>query len=183
MCAKFKLLLLNLLFVQLGFPASRELRFVNARLVELDSKKILEVEVSNNGDNLLTPIVWADVYVETGEYLGRFDGDFLQIYPNTFETCRIDLSRLHEGKFKALVVGQYVSDESSTEFAKATSITHYLVTVQPNNDGKIGTAPPGYDYDTEAEAVMPDLAENNFFEKTTAPNFAVSTKESTSPKI
>jgi LysM repeat protein len=167
MCYKFKLLLLNLLFVEIGFSAPRELRFVNTQIVELESKKILEVKISNSGNKLVAPAVWADLYNERGEYLGRFGYDFLQIYPGTFEKCQIDLTSLAVGKFKALIAAQYVSDAKSIEFRKSTLMIKYLATIQSTNDGDTRFAVEGYDYDSWAEHTMPDLHENNLVEETT----------------
>lgn len=90
--------------VHIGQTGERSLRFAEKRLVGKEGKQILELDVENTGERKLRPVVWAELFDAGGRSLGRFEGGRWGIYPGCSVRCRIDLSQVPAGKYRALVV-------------------------------------------------------------------------------
>jgi len=88
----------------IGDTGRREIKVADKKLVTNDGKRLLQLDVQNTGERWLRPVVWAEVYDEKGEYVGRFGGARTRIYPGCSTRNLIDLSALRAGKYNALVV-------------------------------------------------------------------------------
>ena len=88
----------------IGDSGSRKIKFLDRRLIKKGGKRILQIDIENIGERLLTPSVWAELYSEAGLAVGRFKSGRLSIYPGTSVRHRIDLTGLPKGRYKTLVV-------------------------------------------------------------------------------
>lgn len=88
---------------------ARDLTVLHSKLSEEDSKRMLQVEVKNMGYTSLTPVVWADLYDDANRYVGRFRSKRMRIEPDSSKLFRINLDRIENGTYSALIVGHYIS--------------------------------------------------------------------------
>ncbi len=110
------------IITHLGDWGTGTLNFVNAKVLFDDSKSILQININNSGNRLLKPFIWVDIYNDFGGYVGRFHGTPLQIYPGTTMGYGLDLSKVPEGTYKALVLGQYNSKSDAQELNESFSL-------------------------------------------------------------
>jgi hypothetical protein len=94
----------------IGDTGSGKLRFLETKLVKAEEKKTLQVDVENTGERMLRPFLWAELYDQTGSYIGRFEARKLRTYPGTSVRFSVDLSPVPEGTYKALVVADCGGD-------------------------------------------------------------------------
>ena len=66
--------------------------------------KLLRVGVENDGNILVRPRVWIELFNGEGENLGKRDTEVARIYPATSVSYRFDLSDLERGNYEILVV-------------------------------------------------------------------------------
>lgn len=66
--------------------------------------RILRVGVENEGNVLVRPAVWIELFDANGANLGRRDGEVARIYPDTSVSYRFDLTDLGSGDYEVLVV-------------------------------------------------------------------------------
>ena len=84
---------------------SRELKFTETKLLtKEDEGRIFQIDLENTGERWLVPFFWMELYDEQGNYVGKFEGTKMRIFPGTSIRQRIDLSSLPRGKYMALVV-------------------------------------------------------------------------------
>lgn len=89
----------------IGNTGEKNLKILNRRLVRDPSgDSVLELDLESTGERWLRPEVWAELYNQSGELVGRFEGGRLRIYPGTSVRYRITFSGVPEGEYKALVV-------------------------------------------------------------------------------
>jgi len=65
---------------------------------------ILQLDIENNGERLLRPTAWVDLYDLNGSFMGKFEGGKYIIYPGNSVRYKINLSNLSSQEYKALVV-------------------------------------------------------------------------------
>jgi hypothetical protein len=87
-----------------GNLGSASIKFVDKTIVSSEGKTLLKVSLKNDGEMLVIPEVWASIFAESGENLGRFDAMKARIFPGCSLTSDIDMSRVPDGKYKALIV-------------------------------------------------------------------------------
>ncbi len=87
-----------------GYAGETDMNFADIQLVVNDGKRVLQLDMENTGEQWLRPLVWAEIFDEQGMTLGRFDGERRRIYPGCSTRCKIDLSLLPAGNYKALIV-------------------------------------------------------------------------------
>ena len=90
---------------------TRKLKILTTKLVKEEEKRTLQVDIENIGERFLRPLLWAELYDEKGNYIGRFEGGQLRTYPGTSVRFKVDLSAVPEGKYKTLVVADCGSDD------------------------------------------------------------------------
>lgn len=88
----------------LGRTGTASLRFSDRRLVREEKRRLLELDLENSGERLLSPHVWAELFNDQGQPAGQFDGSRARIYPGGSFRFQLDLSALAPGAYKAVVV-------------------------------------------------------------------------------
>ena len=73
-------------------------------------KRVLQVDLENIGQRWLRLSLWVELYDESGRYIGKFDGQRKRTYPGTSVRCKVDLSNIPKGTYKALVVADCGGD-------------------------------------------------------------------------
>ncbi len=76
-----------------------------------DGEALLQISVANNGDKMVKPEVWIELYDSDGQALGRMDGLNNRIYPGTSVKQQIKLGELEPGNYRALVIMDAGDDE------------------------------------------------------------------------
>ncbi len=66
--------------------------------------QLLRVGVENDGNILVRPRVWIELFNGEGKNLGKRDSEAARIYPETSVSYRFDLSDLDSGDYEVLVV-------------------------------------------------------------------------------
>jgi hypothetical protein len=94
-----------------GDTGERNLDFLDTRLLRAGDGRVLEIDIANSGQCWLRPLVWAELYDDNGEFIGRFDGGKLRIYPATSVRYTIDLTEVPSGRYKAVVVADCGADD------------------------------------------------------------------------
>jgi hypothetical protein len=99
------------LVTHVGDTGERKLDFVETRILRAGPSRILEVDLENIGERWLRPLVWAELYDEAGEFVGRFEAGKLRIFPGTSARYKVDLTDVPGGEYKALVVADCGADD------------------------------------------------------------------------
>lgn len=82
-----------------------ELVITESQLTRSDAgEATLNLAVQNDGDALVRPDMWVELYDENGSAIGRMDGQTSRLYPGTSVTQRIKLGKLDTGAYRALVI-------------------------------------------------------------------------------
>jgi hypothetical protein len=95
----------------IGDTGTRQLKFVNTKLLKTDDGRVLQIDIENTGERWLRASVWAELYNEKGVSIGKFTGGKARLYSTTSARFKIDLSQAPEGKYKALVVADCGNDD------------------------------------------------------------------------
>lgn len=64
----------------------------------------LRLVVANEGDRMVKPESWVELYDEDGQAMGRFSGTTSRIYPGTSISQRFRLTELPPGQYRALAI-------------------------------------------------------------------------------
>jgi hypothetical protein len=88
----------------IGDTGARKIKFIQTKILKEKDTRIVQVDVENEGERLLRPQMWTELYAQDGTSLGRFQGEQYRVYPNTSKRFRIDVSKVPAGTYKALVV-------------------------------------------------------------------------------
>lgn len=99
------------MITNIGDTGERNLKFLQTKLLKEAEKRILQVDIENIGQSLLKSSLWAELYDESGRYIGRFDGGRKHLYPGTSVRYKVDLTDTPEGTYKALVVADCGGDD------------------------------------------------------------------------
>ncbi len=87
-----------------------DLRFMQPKVSKTDGKRILQLNLENTGERWLRPSLWAVLYDDMGNEVGKFPGKGARLFPGTSARSKIDLSRAQPGIYKALVVADCGED-------------------------------------------------------------------------
>lgn len=87
-----------------GDTGKREIEITQVELFHTEEEAILQIDLTNVGEQWVRPEVWTELYDEGGAFVGRFDSTRLRIYPGCSVRHRIALSGINSGRYKALVV-------------------------------------------------------------------------------
>ncbi len=120
------LLFFLLFFGQLTSLLSRELRLTDVSIFRRDSTSILQVEVQNASSDSLNIFLWADIYDDSGKHRSRVSSDSHLIPLNSTASYRFFLTDLEDGVYKALIVGQYVPQDSKSKLLASTLLMEYV---------------------------------------------------------
>ena len=69
-----------------------------------EGQRTLVVALENIGTRLLRIQVWAELYDGSGEFIGRYDGEYLALYPGSSLPFQINLTAVPAGSYTTLVV-------------------------------------------------------------------------------
>jgi hypothetical protein len=92
------------LITEIGDAARSDLMFRNARLVEHQGMRELEVDLENTGERWLRTDLWIELHDAQGRFAGRFTARRCRTFPGTSVRNRIALAQLPDGKYLALLV-------------------------------------------------------------------------------
>jgi hypothetical protein len=92
------------MITNVGEGGVRKLAFKNIRLIKTDSSRVMQIDLENTGDSRLYISLWADLYDLQGIHMGKFSAENDAFYPGTSIRCRIDISKVLPGTYKALIV-------------------------------------------------------------------------------
>lgn len=76
-----------------------------------DGNTVLRFHVANNGDKMVRPEIWVELYDESGNAIGKKDGVNNRLYPGTSVQQQVKLGKLAVGKYEALVIMDAGQDE------------------------------------------------------------------------
>lgn len=83
---------------------TRKIKFLDKKLITLDGKTMLQLDIENTGERWLTPTVWVELYDNQGTEVGRFESGKKRIYPSCSVEHNVDLTNVPKGNYKALVI-------------------------------------------------------------------------------
>jgi hypothetical protein len=98
------------MITHIGDTGQRQLKFLDTKVVKDSEKRELQVDIENTGQRWLRPFLWAELYDNSGNYVGRFEAQKRRIYPTTSVRYRVDLTDLADGQYNALVVADSGDD-------------------------------------------------------------------------
>jgi hypothetical protein len=87
-----------------GRGANRSLKILDKALVRDGEKRALQIDVANDGEQLLVPAVNVELFDAKGVSLGRFDAGRSRIYPGCSVRAKTDLTQVPSGKYTAMVL-------------------------------------------------------------------------------
>jgi hypothetical protein len=87
-----------------GTARSPALAFAGHALERDGARVRLAIDVDNGGDDLASPLVWAEVFTPDGVSVGRFEAARARLYPGCSARFRMDMSDLPPGTYTALAV-------------------------------------------------------------------------------
>ncbi len=85
------------------------LEFIDIKLPE--NIRTLEIDIKNNGDLLLKPLVSIELFDTNGSSAGKVIADRKKIYPDTSVRFLLDIKEFEQGKYKALVIADCNDEE------------------------------------------------------------------------
>lgn len=80
------------------------LKIQEKRLVQNGGRKSLELDIENNGERLLTPLMTVELFDGSGASIGRFDAGRARIYPGCSVRAKADLTDVPAGHYTAMVL-------------------------------------------------------------------------------
>lgn len=90
---------------QIGTTGEPDLQIVEAKLTSDSSNaRELRLDVKNDGDRWAVPVVWAELYDQTGKSAGKFECEKKRLFPGTSVRFKIMLNDSLKGNYKALIV-------------------------------------------------------------------------------
>lgn len=92
------------MITNIGETGSRQLQFLEPKLIREEGKRVLQIDVENIGERWLRPNVWVELYSTDGSSIGTFEGSTQRVYPGTSTRFKVNLDAVQEGTYKALVV-------------------------------------------------------------------------------
>jgi len=94
----------------IGETGDRQIKFTSVKLVKDQGKNVLMVEAINNGERLLRLKFNTELYDQTGQLQGRYEGNQLLVYPTCSVRGQILLPDLKPGTYRALVLADNGDD-------------------------------------------------------------------------
>ncbi|RPJ04945.1 MAG: hypothetical protein EHM28_13100 [Spirochaetaceae bacterium] len=88
----------------IGQTGARSIKFISTKLQKAGVAQHLELDVENSGQRMLRAEVYAELYDPKGTFMGKFEAEPLRLYPGTSGRFKIDLSKIPNDTYKALVV-------------------------------------------------------------------------------
>lgn len=89
---------------EIGKGGLRSLKVPQKRLVQADGKRALQLDIANDGEQLLVPMVTVELFDRQGISHGRFDAGRSRIYPTCSVRAKADLTEIPPGSYVAMVL-------------------------------------------------------------------------------
>jgi hypothetical protein len=90
--------------VTIGNKGTKDLKFTDMLVKKEGGKRILQLNVENNGEVFLRPHLSMEMYDQTGNKAGTFTTNKRRTYPGTSVRFEIDISSLKPGSYEALIL-------------------------------------------------------------------------------
>jgi hypothetical protein len=89
---------------EIGKSGTRSLQVQEKRIVQGDGKRALHLDIANDGERLLVPMMTVELFDRQGASIGRFDAGRSRIYPTCSVRAKVDLTDVPPGKYAAMVL-------------------------------------------------------------------------------
>ncbi len=89
---------------EVGQSGTRSLKVQDKRIVHGEGKRALLLDIANDGERLLVPLMTVELFDQQGASIGRFDAGRARIYPACAVRARVDLTDVPNGKYVAMVL-------------------------------------------------------------------------------
>ncbi|MEI9894763.1 MAG: hypothetical protein WDN28_12970 [Chthoniobacter sp.] len=89
---------------EVGQGGTRSLQVQEKRIVQSAGKRALQLDIANDGERLLVPLMTVELFDRHGASVGRFDAGRARIYPTCSVRAKIDLTDVPAGKYAAMVL-------------------------------------------------------------------------------
>lgn len=89
----------------------KDVEFINVALNQEHEKRLLQVDIINSGDFMLSPLVSIEIFNESGKSLGIYQTTKKRVFPKTSRRFEIDLSEVRPGSFQTLLLADCSEDE------------------------------------------------------------------------
>jgi hypothetical protein len=90
---------------------TRMLKFSNRQVFLHEGRQILQVDIENTGERVLTPTLWIELFDAAGKSSGRLTGNRWRILPGCSSRFQIELAKVPPGAYSGLLVADN-GDES-----------------------------------------------------------------------
>ncbi|MFW6015964.1 MAG: hypothetical protein ACOCRK_05965 [bacterium] len=81
-----------------------DINILNREIVENENGKFFVIDVENSGEAMIVPEVYMEVYDMKGNFVNKLTSSKLTIFPGTSVRHSLEVNKLDEGDYKALVV-------------------------------------------------------------------------------
>ncbi len=92
------------IITEIGQNGTRSLEVQDKRIVKSAGKRVLHLDIGNDGESMLTPMVTVELFDKNGASNGRFDARRARIFPHCSIRAEVDLSDVPPGKYTAMVL-------------------------------------------------------------------------------
>ncbi|MEN3370009.1 MAG: hypothetical protein V7609_2152 [Verrucomicrobiota bacterium] len=89
---------------EVGRDSVKSLKVLEKSIVQAGGKRVLQLDIGNDGEQLLIPSITVELFDEKGASIGRFDAGRTRIYPSCSVRAKVDLSGVPAGKYAAMVL-------------------------------------------------------------------------------
>ncbi len=89
---------------EIGKDGAKSLKVLEKSIVQAEGKRTLQLDIGNDGEQLLIPAMTVELFDEKGASIGRFDAGRSRIYPACSVRTKVDLSGVPPGKYAAMVL-------------------------------------------------------------------------------
>ncbi|HZZ18955.1 MAG TPA: hypothetical protein VFE25_06275 [Opitutaceae bacterium] len=88
----------------IGESGRRSVKFARHDFVQGKAATVAFLDLVNDGERLIFPKLWIEVYDASGSKLGRFGGEAVRLYPDCSTRYRVELPGLPKGAYNALML-------------------------------------------------------------------------------
>jgi hypothetical protein len=99
------------IITNIGETGRRSVRFIRREFIRNHAATYALLDLENDGDRLIFPRAWIEVYDATGAKRGRFGGESLRLYPGGSARYRVELPGLPKGAYNALLLADCGHDQ------------------------------------------------------------------------
>jgi hypothetical protein len=92
------------IITEIGPEGTRSLQVQEKRIVQGEGKRALQLDIGNDGERLLVPMITVELFDQAGASIGRFEAGRARIYPACSVRTRVDLTDVPAGKYAAMVL-------------------------------------------------------------------------------